>query len=89
VSSQATRSQEALLKAHVNGVALYYLDRGQGEPIVFVHGGLADYREWDPLAKQLVNEYRTITYSRRYNFPNDNRLSAPDHLACRPQTLPR
>jgi non-heme chloroperoxidase len=81
LSSQATRSQDALSKARVNGVELHYLDRGQGEPIVFVHGGLADYREWGPVAKELENGYRTITYSRRYNFPNDNRLSAPDHSA--------
>jgi non-heme chloroperoxidase len=72
---------QTLLTARVNGVELHYLDRGQGEPIVFVHGGLTDYREWEPVAKQLQNEYRTITYSRRYNFPNDNPLSMTDHSA--------
>jgi pimeloyl-ACP methyl ester carboxylesterase len=80
-NTPATGKQDALLKARVNGVELHYVDRGQGDPIVFVHGGLVDYREWDPAAKQLENEYRTITYSRRYNFPNDNPLSAPDHSA--------
>jgi non-heme chloroperoxidase len=77
----ATGPQTALLKAQVNGVELHYVDRGQGEPIVFVHGGLADYREWDPVAQELMNKFRTIIYSRRYNFPNDNPLSALDHSA--------
>lgn len=68
-------------KAHVNGVDLHYVDRGRGEPIVFVHGGLMDYREWAPVAEELGSGYRTITYSRRYNFPNDNPLTASDHSA--------
>lgn len=79
-NSAVTRPADELLKARVNGVVLHYLDRGRGEPIVFVHGGLADYREWDPVAKELADEYRTIIYSRRYNFPNDNPL-VPDHSA--------
>ena len=29
-----------------NGVQLHYLDRGRGAPLIFVHGGLGDYREW-------------------------------------------
>ena len=78
---QATRPAGELTKARVNGVVLHYVDRGKGEPIVFVHGGLADYREWDPVAKDLANEYRTVIYSRRYNFPNDNPLSGSDHSA--------
>lgn len=80
-TSSAAAKGETLLRARVNGIELHYLDRGQGDPIVFVHGGLADYREWGPVAKQLQNEYRTITYSRRYNFPNDNPLFAADHSA--------
>jgi non-heme chloroperoxidase len=71
---------DSLAKARVNGVELHYLDRGRGEPIVFVHGGLADYREWGPVA-DLLPGYRTITYSRRYNFPNDNPLTGTDHSA--------
>jgi pimeloyl-ACP methyl ester carboxylesterase len=68
-------------KVRVNGVDLHYVERGRGEPIVFVHGGLMDYREWAPVAEDLSRGYRTITYSRRYNFPNDNPLTASDHSA--------
>jgi pimeloyl-ACP methyl ester carboxylesterase len=72
----AARGQdEAPLKSiHVNGVDLHYVDRGAGEPVVFVHGGLMDYRELSPVADGLGDRYRTILYSRRYNHPNDNPL---------------
>ena len=70
-----------LSKARVNGVVLHYVDRGKGAPVVFVHGGLVDYREWVPVARDLSNEYRTIVYSRRYNFPNDNPVAGSDHSA--------
>lgn len=36
---------EPLPTVRANGMSLHYLDRGKGEPIVFVHGALADYRE--------------------------------------------
>jgi len=39
------QSTEAALKVvRVNGVELHYLKRGAGIPIIFVHGGLDDYR---------------------------------------------
>ena len=72
---------EPLQTVRANGTSLHYVDRGKGEPIVFVHGALADYREWGPVAEQLADTYRAITYSRRYNFPNDNRRSSNNHSA--------
>jgi triacylglycerol esterase/lipase EstA (alpha/beta hydrolase family) len=70
-----------LKRVHVNGVELHYVERGKGEPIVFVHGGLADYREWVATMKPLSRQYRTIAYSRRYNYPNRNPELRPDHSA--------
>ncbi len=64
-----------------NGVKLHYQSVGAGEPIVFVHGGLVDYREWTAVAEQLKGKYHTITYSRRYNYPNNNPLAGVDHSA--------
>lgn len=49
-----------------------YTDNGVGEPIVFVHGVLEDYRTWDAQIDIFSKSYRTITYSRRFNFPNTN-----------------
>jgi|GEM_PF-621636 len=79
--TSGAQSTADLAVAGVNGVQLSYLERGGGEPIVFIHGGLADYREWDPVARELKDEYRTITYSRRYNFPNDNAIASREHSA--------
>jgi non-heme chloroperoxidase len=65
-----------------NGVELHYTDQGHGDAIIFVHGGLVDYREWQPVASQLSQNHRTITYSRRYNYPNRNPIQAPNHSAA-------
>jgi pimeloyl-ACP methyl ester carboxylesterase len=80
LATDTSAAPEALQRVRANGVELHYLARGQGEPIVFVHGGLSDYREWAPVAESLADRYRTITYSRRYNHPNDNPV-APNHSA--------
>jgi non-heme chloroperoxidase len=56
----------------VNGVDLHYVDRGRGQPVVFVHGALDDYRMWEPEIEPFAQHYRVIDYSRRYNFPNQN-----------------
>jgi hypothetical protein len=72
---------DSLQKVRVNGVEIHYLIHGSGQPIVFVHGGLADYREWGPVAEQLSTQYRTIVYSRRYNYPNANPFGLPNHSA--------
>jgi pimeloyl-ACP methyl ester carboxylesterase len=77
----ASTADSSLAAARVNGVTLHYFDRGTGTPVVFVHGGLMDYREWKPVAESLADAYRTITYSRRYNYPNDNPLASTDHSA--------
>jgi len=71
----------AFASVAVNGVRLHYVERGAGEPVIFVHGALDDYREWEPVARSFPGSYRVITYSRRYNFPNDNSLAPGDHSA--------
>lgn len=73
----------ALESARVNGVELHYVDHGAGVPVVFVHGGLADYREWGPVAAALPDGYRTVTYSRRHSFPNTNSPPTADHSMLR------
>jgi non-heme chloroperoxidase len=54
-----------------NGTELAYVEVGQGEPVVFVHGGLQDYRMWAEHLSKFGGRYRAIAYSRRNNFPND------------------
>lgn len=72
---------EGLQPVRVNGVELHYAERGRGEPIVFVHGSLADYREWGPVIEDLSTSLRTIAYSRRYNYPNRNPIQGGNHSA--------
>lgn len=57
-------------KIRVNGVALNYIERGKGTPVVFVHGTLEDYRSWDGQIEAFSKNYRVISLSRRYHYPN-------------------
>lgn len=59
-----------LQKVFINGDSLHYLDVGKGEPVVFVHGGLGDYRTWDGQIDTFSVNHRVIAYSRRYAYPN-------------------
>jgi pimeloyl-ACP methyl ester carboxylesterase len=63
----------------VNGAELHYLARGGGPAIIFVHGCLADYREWLPVMAGLNDRYTTIAYSRRHSYPNRPNPARPDH----------
>jgi non-heme chloroperoxidase len=73
----------AVAAVRVNGVELHYVDRGSGVPILFIHGGLADYRELAPVADALPDGFRTVTYSRRHSFPNRNAPPRSDHSMLR------
>jgi pimeloyl-ACP methyl ester carboxylesterase len=77
----APETTQRLKKVRVNGVELHYLERGRGVPVIFVHGGLDDYRMWEAQMEPFAQSYRVIAYSRRYNFPNRNPYIRPDHSA--------
>ncbi|MBI3054873.1 MAG: alpha/beta hydrolase [Betaproteobacteria bacterium] len=68
-------------KIRVRGVELHYIDQGQGEPLILLHGGQGDYRSWEPQIKAFSQQYRVISYSRRYHYPNNNPLTAKNHSA--------
>lgn len=70
-----------LQAVQANGVELHYVTQGQGIPVVFVHGGLADYRVWAPQIERFAQHYRVIAYSRRYNYPNRAPALASEHSA--------
>lgn len=48
-----------------NGADLYYEEHGEGQPIVFLHGGTAGLRYFEPQLMGLSNEYRTIAFDFR------------------------
>lgn len=54
----------------VNGINLGYIEKGKGDPVVLVHGTLGDFRSWELQMDVFARKYRTISYSRRYHYPN-------------------
>ena len=56
--------------ATINGIDLAYLERGQGAPVLFVHGGAGDYRVWDQQLDAFGAGYRAIALSCRGSWPN-------------------
>ena len=69
-------------RVSANGAELSYVEAGQGEPVIFVHGGLQDYRMWAEHLPKFATRYRAIAYSRRNHFPNDASLDGlPDAAA--------
>jgi len=41
-----TSNANEVKRVSVNGTELSYVEVGRGEPVIFVHGGLQDYRMW-------------------------------------------
>lgn len=66
-------------KVRVRDVNLHYIERGQGEPLILLHGGQGDYRSWESQMNEFSKRFRVISYSRRYHYPNDNPLTSNDH----------
>ncbi|WP_123533406.1 alpha/beta fold hydrolase [Halosimplex salinum] len=48
-----------------NDVETYYERRGEGPPVVFVHGAIVDHSQWDPQVDVLSDDYETIAYDVR------------------------
>lgn len=54
----------------IGGESFFYRESGRGEPMVLVHANLSDLRSWSALEPLLAPDYRVISYSRRFAFPN-------------------
>lgn len=65
----------------INGVEFKTvdIDKGSGETILFVHGSNNDYRTWTPQLEALSDNFRTISYSRRYHYPNETIPETADY----------
>ncbi len=61
-----------LQSVDIGDAVIHYIDKGSGEPVVYIHGGFEDYRTFEPQLEAFSKNYRAITYSRRYNYPNAN-----------------
>ena len=65
--------------AHVNGTALAYEELGNGDPLVFVHGSASDHRTWHAQKEAFAEQFRVISYSRRYHWPNETIPDGTDY----------
>lgn len=61
----------------VDGYNLEYIDIGVGEPIVFVHGAISDYRTWASYLQPISESARYVSYTRRYYGTQDWPENAP------------
>jgi pimeloyl-ACP methyl ester carboxylesterase len=51
--------------ARVDGVRLWYAEFGHGEPVLLLHGGLANSRYWGNQVRALMGHYRVIVMDSR------------------------
>ena len=71
----------------VPGAALHYAARGDGPPLVLVHGSATDATTWDGVVDDLAREHRVIAYDRRgygrsrHRPVRDHRVHARDLTA--------
>lgn len=68
----AAATAQDVKRISANGTELAYVELGRGDPVIFVHGGLQDYRMWASHLPKFADRYRAIGYSRRNNFPNQS-----------------
>ncbi len=54
----------------VQGAFLTFISVGSGQPVVFVHGNIADLRIWHAQQGPAFKRYQLVAYSRRYHYPN-------------------
>ncbi len=60
-----------LKNIEINGRQLHYVDQGEGQPpVIFIHGGINDYRSWQFQIEPFAKNHRVISYSRRFAYPN-------------------
>ena len=51
--------------AQVNGVKIWYAVFGRGQPVVLLHGGLANANYWGNLVPALANDYQVVVMDSR------------------------
>src|SRR6185312_17454781 len=51
--------------APVNGIRIWYAEFGKGEPVLFVHGGLANSNYWGEQVRALSTHYQVIVMDSR------------------------
>lgn len=65
------------------GTNLAYIEKGSGEPLVFIHGAVSDFRTWQEQFEAFSNDYRVISYSRRGHQPNEREENDANYTRAR------
>jgi pimeloyl-ACP methyl ester carboxylesterase len=86
--------------APVNGIRIWYAEFGQGEPVLLVHGGLANANYWGNQVRALKDRYRVIVMDSRghgrstrnaqpygYDLMSDDVIGLLDYLKIRKVAL--
>src|SRR5262245_5439624 len=64
-------------KIQTEEIELSYEDEGDGQPVVFVHGSLSDFCNWDQHRGMITAQFRMIAPTERYfgvsPWPDDGR----------------
>lgn len=78
-TGKTTQSEERAVpevkSIFINGDSIHYIDIGKGDPVVFVHGTLGDYRTWGAQIDEFAKNHRIIAYSRRFAYPNKQMIN--------------
>jgi pimeloyl-ACP methyl ester carboxylesterase len=71
-----TEAVPELKSVFINGDSIHYIDVGEGDPIVLVHGVMGDYRTWEAQMDDFSRNNRVIAYSLRFMYPNKQLLDS-------------
>lgn len=61
-----------------SGTSVPYVEAGSGEPMVFVHGSLCDYRYWEPQLAALSKHFRCFAPSLGHYWPETHAFGHGD-----------
>jgi esterase len=53
----------------IDGYPIAYTDRGNGTPVLLIHGSLNDYRSWTAQVDEFARHHRVLALSLRHYFP--------------------
>jgi pimeloyl-ACP methyl ester carboxylesterase len=76
--------------ANVNGARLYYETAGMGTPLVMIHAGVADCRQWNNEFEKFAENHQVVRYDLRgygKSEPTDGEFSHMDDLLAILETL--
>jgi non-heme chloroperoxidase len=74
-------AEEHVKNVTVSGTRLSYVEHGRGDPVVLVHGAVADYRIWTAQMTPFAARHRVIAYSLRYHYPNQPADASSEYTA--------